>query len=58
MKLSFVKKEYDIRLVASLSRDMRCPTMWYVRPAMAQTSLRISAVWSEPLLVAKAFYDC
>ena len=27
-----------------LSRDVRFPTMWYVRPAKAQTSLRISAV--------------
>ena len=26
---------------------MRCPTMWYVRPA-----------WSEPLLVAWIFYEC
>ena len=27
-----------------LSRDMRFPTMWYVRPAKAHTSLRIRAV--------------
>ena len=27
-----------------MSRDMRFPTMWYVRPAEAQTSLRIRAV--------------
>ena len=27
-----------------MSRDMRFPTMWYVRPAKAQTSLRIGAV--------------
>ena len=26
-----------------MSRDMRFPTMWYVRPAEAQTSLRIRA---------------
>ena len=26
-----------------LSRDMRFPTIWYVRPAKAQTSLRIRA---------------
>ena len=32
--------------------------MWYVRPAKAQTSLRIRAVWSEHLLVAWIFYDC
>ena len=36
---------------------MRLPTMWYVRPAKAQTSLRIRAVWPEPLLVAGIFYD-
>ena len=29
---------------------MRFPTMSYVRPAKAQTSLHIHAVWSEPLL--------
>ena len=27
-----------------LSRDMRFPTMWYVRPATPQISLRIRAV--------------
>ena len=27
-----------------LRHDMRFPTMWYVRPAKAQNSLRISAV--------------
>ena len=41
-----------------LSRNMRFPTMWYVWPATAQTSLCIRAVWSEPLLVAWMFYDC
>ena len=39
------------------SRDMRFPTMWYVRPAKPQTSLRIRAVWSEPLPVAWIFYE-
>ena len=29
-----------------------------VRPAKPQISLRIRAVWSEPLLVAWVFYDC
>ena len=29
---------------AKLSRDMRFSTMWYVRPAKPQTSLRIRAV--------------
>ena len=42
----------------TLSRDVRFPTMWYVRPAMAQTSLRIGAVWSEPWLVPWIFYEC
>ena len=28
----------------NLSRDMRFPTMWYVRPAKPQISLRIRAV--------------
>ena len=41
-----------------LSRDMRFPTMWYVRPAKAQTSLHIRAVWSEPLQVVWIFYEC
>ena len=35
-----------------MSRDMRFQTMWYVRPAKAQTSLRIFTVWSDPLHVA------
>ena len=34
------------------------PTIWYVRPAKAQISLRIRAVLSEPLLVASIFYEC
>ena len=33
------------------SRGMKFPTMWYVPPAKAQTSLPIHAVCSEPLLV-------
>ena len=35
-----------------MSQRMRFPTMRYVRPAMPQISLRIRAVWSEPLLIA------
>ena len=35
---------------------MRFPTTWCMRPAKAQTSLRIRAVWSEPLLVAWLCY--
>ena len=45
-------------LIVYVSHDMRFPTMWYVRPAKAQTSLRIRAVWSEPLLLAWIFYEC
>ena len=45
-------------ILCYLSCDMRFPTMWCVRPAKAQTSLRIRAVWSEPLLVAWIFYEC
>ena len=33
-----------IKPLKQLSRDMRFPTMWYVRPAKPQTSLRIRAV--------------
>ena len=36
---------------------MRFTTIWYVRPAKAQTSLRIRAVRSEPLLVPSIFYE-
>ena len=36
---------------------LRFPTMWYMWPAKAQTSLCICAVWSEPLLVIWIFYD-
>ena len=36
---------------------MRFPTMWYVQPAKAQTSLRMRVVWSEPLLVPRIFYE-
>ena len=41
-----------------LSRDMKLPTMWYVRPAKHQICLRIYTVLSEPLLVALVFYEC
>ena len=44
--------------VRYLSRDMRFPTMWFVWPAKPQISLRLRAVWSEPLLVAWIFYEC
>ena len=41
-----------------MSRIMGFPTMWYVRPAKAQSSLRIRAVWSEALLVPWMVYEC
>ena len=56
-----VKEQPDMGLLClpnNLSQYMRFPTMWYVRPAKPQISLRIPAVWSEPLLVAWVFYDC
>ena len=45
------------RVNNDMSRDIRFPTIWYVRPAKPQISLRIPAVWSEPLIVAWIFYD-
>ena len=33
-----------VKTCAHMSRDMRFPTMWYVRPAKPQISLRIRAV--------------
>ena len=52
--------EHNKRAVCSayLSQCIRFPTIWYVRPTKPQISLRIRAVWSEPLLVAWVFYDC
>ena len=37
---------------------MRFQKIWYVLPAKPQISLRIRAVWSEPLLVACIYYEC
>ena len=58
MDLNLKKYSQLILQCIEMSRNVRFPTMWYVRPAKAQTSLRIRAVWSEPLLVAWIFYDC
>ena len=41
----------SIHIAYDLSRDMIFPAMGYVRPAKAQTSLRIRADWPKPLLV-------
>ena len=37
-----------------MSCNMRFPTMWYLRPAKTQISLRIRTVWSEPLQESKS----
>ena len=41
----------------NLSHGLGFPTMWYVRPAKPQIRLRIRAVWSEPLLVARLLIE-
>ena len=41
VKITHCWKSY---VAAHMSRDMRFPTMWYVRPAKPQISLRIRAV--------------
>ena len=45
------KKRESVALLY-LSRDMRFPTIWYVRSAKPQISLSIREVWPEPLLTA------
>ena len=42
-KTTLTSEEFNFFLFY-MSRSMRFPTMWYVRPAKAQTSLRIRAV--------------
>ena len=54
LNVSFIFKH----ALLQMSHGMRFPTMWYVRQAKPQISLRIRAVWSEPLLVACIFYEC
>ena len=44
LPLQYTYKALQIQWRTYLSRDMRFPTMRYVRPAKAQTSLRIRAV--------------
>ena len=41
MDLNLKKYSQLILQCIEMSRNMRFPTMWYVRPAKAQTSLRI-----------------
>ena len=49
------KSKQKIKKCTSLWNNIRSrnkfPTMWYMRPAKAKTSLRIRIVWSEPLRV-------
>ena len=52
-----ITKAFLISYWFDMSQCMRFPTMWYVRPAKPQTSLRVRAVWSEPLQVDWIFYE-
>ena len=54
----FFADDAIIHTNSKMSRGMGFLTVWYVRPAEPQISLRIRAVWSEPLLVAWIFYEC
>ena len=54
------KSVRNIRTFTAMQKkscNMRFPTMWYVQPAKAQTSLHICAVLSEHLLVTWIFYN-
>ena len=47
---SLITSTYINRLTPSkyhMGRDMRFPTMWYVRPAKAQTGMRMRTVWDQ-----------
>ena len=41
----------EVKYMHNVSRNMRFLTIWYVRPAKPQISLRIRAGRTEPLLV-------
>ena len=41
---TYMNSQYTLFTYLDMSHDMRFPTMWYVRPAKAQFSLRIRAV--------------
>ena len=49
--------DFKEKYLTIFEQRMRFPTIWYVQPAKPQISLRICAVWSEPLLVARIFYE-
>ena len=50
-RISAYKDKLGALFQIYMRRKMRFSTMWYVRPAKAQTSLGIRAVQSMPLLV-------
>ena len=50
--LYYIVLYYYNEPVREISNNVVCA------PAKPQISLRICAVWSEPLLVAWVFYDC
>ena len=52
----FQRKQTTI--ISAATWDFQQCSLLYVWPAKAQTSLRLCAVWSEPLQVAWLFYDC
>ena len=53
-----IRKWKVLEIFEYFSCDMTFPTMWYLWPAKAQTSLCIRTFWSEPLPVALICYDC
>ena len=58
LTVSIIHKRFFRHSKKIMSQCMRFPTVWRVRPAKAQISLRIRAVWSEPLRVAWIFHEC
>ena len=52
-----IYKAQKVYFTLQRATTLRFPTKWYVQLAKVQISLRICAVWSEPLLVAWIFYD-
>ena len=56
LHLDYCSNKLIRRVGGYMRRDIRFPTMWYKQPAKPQISLRIRAVWSEPMLVAWIFW--
>ena len=42
--INALRRIFENQTAKQMSRDMRFPTMWYVRPTTPQISLRIRAV--------------